>query len=174
MNADKAERPRPRRSELRQSWQRQREELASHDLEAPIRPPPHAHAQRPERSPLTILWPLLVEPAAVETQVVVEAFHSEIERVVQERRVGCGQRPHALWLFSQFTEQYREDECASVVIRTVAFGKIRDAKNGMLEDSGRIGHSREMTQLQLRQFPRLLVERLRGERFSRSRRPLDP
>src|SRR5260370_42241953 len=31
-----------------------------------------------------------------------------------------------------------------------------------------------MTQLQLRQFPRLLVERLRGKRFSRSRRSLDP
>src|ERR1035441_774211 len=55
MNADKAERPRPRRSELRQSWQRQREELSSHDLEAPIGRTPHAYAQRPERSPLTIL-----------------------------------------------------------------------------------------------------------------------
>src|SRR5437016_10517922 len=173
MNADKAERPRPGRSELRQSWQRQREELSSHDLEAPIGRTPHAHAQRPERSPMTILRPLFVEPAAVETHVVVEAFYSKIESVVQERRIGCGQRPHALWLFSQFTEQDREDECASVVIRTVAFGKIRDAKNGMLEDPGRIGHPREMTQLQLRQFPRLLVERLGGERFSRSCRPLD-
>src|SRR2546428_8056405 len=91
-----------------------------------------------------------------------------------EKTLDNGHRPHALWLFSQFTEQYREDECASVVIRTVAFREIRDAKNGMLEDSGRIGHPREMTQLQLRQFPRLLVERLRGERFSRSLRPLDP
>src|SRR6266851_1503930 len=55
MNADKTERPRPRRSELRQSWQRQREELSSHDLEAPIGRTPHAHTQRPEGSPLTIL-----------------------------------------------------------------------------------------------------------------------
>src|SRR6202047_5553786 len=55
MNADKAERPRPRRSELRQSWQRQRAELSRHDLEAPIGRTPHAYAQRPERSPLTIL-----------------------------------------------------------------------------------------------------------------------
>jgi hypothetical protein len=44
----------------------------------------------------------------------------------------------------------------------------------MLEDSGGIGHPREMIQLQLRQFPRLLVEHLGGKRFSRSRRPLDP
>src|SRR5207244_9379846 len=94
MNADKAERPRPGRSELRQSWQRQREELSSHDLEAPIGRTPHAHAQRPERSPMTILRPLFVEPAAVETHVVVEAFYSKIESVVQERRIGCGQRPH--------------------------------------------------------------------------------
>src|SRR6266849_2016254 len=55
MNADKAERPRPRRSELRKSWQRQREELSSHDLEAPLGRTPHAYAQRQERSPLTIL-----------------------------------------------------------------------------------------------------------------------
>src|SRR5205807_9082898 len=88
--------------------------------------------------------------------------------------VCCGPGPHALGLFAQFAEQYRQDERASVVIRTVAFRKIRDAKNGMLEDSSRIGHPREMTQLQLRQFPRLLLERLGGERFSRSRRPLDP
>src|SRR5260370_40528963 len=94
--------------------------------------------------------------------------------MMEESSVSCGQRPHALWLFSQFTEQYHEDECASVVIRTVACRKIRNAKNGMLEEAGRIGHSREMTQRQLRQFSRLLVERLRGERFSRSRRPLDP
>src|ERR1700687_3361826 len=94
--------------------------------------------------------------------------------MMEESSVSCGQGPHALWLFSQFTEQYREDECASVVIRTVAFRKIRDAQNSMLEDSGRIGHPREMTQLQLRQFPRLLVEHLGGKRFSRSRRPLDP
>src|SRR5207302_9023531 len=51
---------------------------------------------------------------------------------------------------------------------------IRDAKNGMLEDSSRIGHPREMTQLQLRQFPWLLVERLGGKRFSRSCRSPDP
>src|SRR5216683_6543653 len=93
---------------------------------------------------------------------------------MEKSSVSCGQRPHALWLFSQFTEQYRKDECAGVVIRTVAFRKIRDAKNGMLEDSSRIGHPREMTQLQLRQFPWLLVERLRGKRFSRSRRSPDP
>jgi hypothetical protein len=55
MDADKAERPRSRRSELRQCWRRQREELSSHDLEASIGGTPHAHTQRPERSPVTIL-----------------------------------------------------------------------------------------------------------------------
>src|SRR5216683_6784909 len=93
---------------------------------------------------------------------------------MEESSVSCGQGPHAIRVLSQLTEQYYEDECASVVIRTVACRKIRNTKNGMLEEAGRIGHSREMTQLQLWQFPRLLVERLRGERFSRSRRSLDP
>src|ERR1700732_4266082 len=50
MNADEPERPRARRSELRQCRQRQREELSSHDLEAPIGGTPNSHAQRPERS----------------------------------------------------------------------------------------------------------------------------
>src|ERR1700746_56075 len=94
--------------------------------------------------------------------------------MMKKSSVSCGQSPHTLWLFSQFAEQYRQDERASVVIRTVAFRKIRDAKNGMLEDSGRIGHPREMTQLQLGQFPGLLLERLGGKRLSRSRRPLSP
>ena len=93
---------------------------------------------------------------------------------MQERRVGRGQRPHALRFFFQFVEQYGENECASVVVRAVAFRKIRHGENGMLKDTGRIGHPQEMTQFQLRQFPRLLVERLRGKRFSRQRRALEP
>src|SRR5947207_7880509 len=94
--------------------------------------------------------------------------------MMKKSSVSCGQGPHALGLFSQFTEQCGEDKCASIIICTVAFREIRDAKDGMLEDSCRISHSGEMTQLQLREFPRLLVECLGGKRFSRPRRPLDP
>src|ERR1019366_8975360 len=54
-------------SELRQCRQRQREELSSHDLEAPIGGTPNSHAQRPERSRLTILRPLFIEPASIKT-----------------------------------------------------------------------------------------------------------
>ncbi len=82
MNADEAERPCPRRSELCQRRQCQREELSSHDLKASIRRTTYAHAQRPERTSLTILRPLIIEPTAIETQMVVEALHFDIESVV--------------------------------------------------------------------------------------------
>src|ERR1019366_6065663 len=88
MDADQAERPRPRRSEPRQRGQRQREELSSHHLEAPVGRTPHAYAQRPERPPMTVLRPLFVQPAPVKTQVVVEALRLEIESVMEESRGG--------------------------------------------------------------------------------------
>ena len=144
MNADQAERPGPRRSELRQSGQRQREELSGHHLETAIGRTPHADAQRPERSALTILRSLFIEPAAVETHVVVEAFGLGIERVMEKSGVRGGQGPHAVRILSQLAQQHREDECARIVIRAIAFGKIRNAENGVLEDAGRIGHAREM------------------------------
>src|SRR5260370_8808024 len=93
---------------------------------------------------------------------------------MEKSRVSGGQCPHALRVLSQLTEQHCEDIRTRIIVGAIALGKIWNAKNGMLEDSGRIGHPREMTQLQLRQFPRFLVERLRGKRFSRPPRPLYP
>ena len=86
MDADQAERPSPRRSELCQRRQRQREELSRHHLEAPKGRTSHAYAQRPERPPLTVLRSLFVQPVPLKTQVVVEAFRFEIESVMEERR----------------------------------------------------------------------------------------
>ena len=93
---------------------------------------------------------------------------------MEKSRVGSGQCPHLLRVHSQFTEQHSQDEGARIVIRAIALGKIRNAEHGMLENSGRIGHAREMAQLQLRQFPRFLVEHLGGQRFSRALRPFNP
>ena len=45
-----------------------------------------------------------------------------------------------------FTEQYREDECTSVIVGAVAFGKIRNRENSVLEDARGIGHPRKVTQ----------------------------
>src|SRR5260370_1659055 len=86
---------------------------------------------------------------------------------MEESRVSGGQCPHALRVLSQLTEQYCEDIRTRIIVGAIALGKIGNAKNGMLEDSRRIGHPREKTQLQLRQFPRFLVERLRGKIFSK-------
>ena len=71
---------------------RLREELSGHHLEAPERRTSHAHAQRPQRPALTILRSLLIEPAAVKTQEIVEAFRLGVEGVMQEGGVGGGQR----------------------------------------------------------------------------------
>src|SRR5688500_16028005 len=104
MYADEAERPRPRRRKARQRGQRQREELSSHHLEAPERRTPYTHAQRPNRSPLTVFRSLFVEPAAVKTQVVVEAFGFHIESVMEKSSGRGGQCPHPLRIFTQFTK----------------------------------------------------------------------
>ena len=127
-----------------QSGQSQREELAGHHLEAPIRRASHACAQRPERPPMTVLRSLLVQPAPVKAQVVVEAIRFEIERVMEERGGGGGQCPHGLRILAQFTEQDGENEGPGVVVGAVAFGKIRNAEDGVLEDSGGVGHPRQM------------------------------
>jgi hypothetical protein len=64
VDADQAERPGSRRSEFGDRRQCLREELSSHHLEAPEGRSPHAHAQGPERSTLTVLRSLGVKPAA--------------------------------------------------------------------------------------------------------------
>ena len=57
------------------------------------RPTPMPSAQ--SALPVTVLRSLFVQPAPVKTQVVVEAFRFEIESVMEERRGGGGQCPHA-------------------------------------------------------------------------------
>ena len=51
-----------------------REELSRHHLEAAKRRASHAQAERPERPPLAVFRSLSVQPAPVETHVVVEAL----------------------------------------------------------------------------------------------------
>ena len=172
MNAEQGESPRARRGEVGHRRQRLGEELSGHDLETAIRRAAHAHAQRPQRPAVRILRALFIEPAAVEAQVVVEAPGLGIERVMQERRVSGGQRPHALRLFLHLVQQHGENEGARVVVRAVAFGEIRHGEQGVLEEAGRVGHPRQMVQLQLRQLARLLIQGLGGKRLSRQHRPL--
>ena len=147
MDTNQAERPGPRRRELRHCRQCQREELSSHHLEAPQGRPAHAGAQRPECSTVTVLRSLFIKPAAVKAHVVVKALRFEIERVMKKGRAGSGNAPHAFRVLSQFTQLHREDERPRIIVGAIAFGKIRNAENGVLEDSGRISHPGEMTQL---------------------------
>ena len=175
MDAEQAERPGARRGELRHRRQRLLEELAGHDLEARgtasgRRPGPSAQSARPWQSS----EPCVLQPAAVEAQEVAEPPRAGIEGVLQERRVGRGQRPHALRLLPQLFQQHGEHEGAGVVVGAVALGEVRHGEDGVLEDAGRVGHPREVVELQLRQLARLLVERLDGERLARQRRPLAP
>ena len=143
-------------------------------MEAPKGGTSHAYAQCPEGSALTVLRSLFIQPAPVEAQVVVKAFGFEIESMMEESRGGGGECPHGLRVLAQFTEQHGEDEGAGVIVGAVAFGKIRNTEDSVLEDAGGIGHAREVTQLDGRQFPRLLVERLGSKRLSRRRRHFQP
>src|SRR5579863_6029423 len=106
--------------------------------------------------------------------MVVEAFGFEIERVTEKSSTGVSQCRQAFRVLSQFTEHHREDESPRIIVGAITFGKIRDAENRVLEDYGRIRHQEEMSQLQLLQFPRLLVECFGGKRLSTRRRSFQP
>ena len=69
---------------------------------------------------MAILRALLIQPAAIEAQVIVEAPRGGIESVIQERGVRGGQRPSAHGILVQLTEQHGENEGPRVVVRTVA------------------------------------------------------
>src|SRR6185436_16671650 len=93
MDADQAEGPGPRRSKIRQAGQGQTKELSGHHLKAANRRPSYADPQGPERPSLAIVGSLLVQPAAIETHVVVKAPGLQIESVMQKCSAGAGQRP---------------------------------------------------------------------------------
>ena len=82
VNAEQAEGPGAWRGELRHGRQGLLENLPGQDLKAPVRRTAHAHAQRPERPPVTILRTLLVEPVPVKAQQIMKPFRFGIERVM--------------------------------------------------------------------------------------------
>src|SRR6185437_9863287 len=93
---------------------------------------------------------------------------------MKESGGGSGQSAYRLWLLAQFTEQYREDERTSVVVRAIAFGEIRNAEDSVLEDAGGVGHARKVTELHRGQYARLPIERLGGKEFARARGNFQP
>ena len=65
----------------------------------------------------------------------MEAFRLCIERVMKK---GSARRSYAQLPFrilSQLAEQHREDEGPCIVVGAITFGKIRNAENGVLEDT---------------------------------------
>jgi len=78
-------------------------------LEAPIRRASRAKAQGPERPRVTILDPCSSSHRRSKLRMVVEPLHFGIEGMVEKRRVGGGQRPHAHGFFFQDIEQYRRE-----------------------------------------------------------------
>src|SRR6185312_149564 len=135
MNPDQAERPRTRRSEIRQGRQRPREELSRHHLEAARRGTPDGHAQRPKRPAVTVLGALLVEPVAVKAHKIVEPLLICVECVMKKSAASCAQGSPAFLVLSQFIKQYREDKCSGIIVGAISFGKIGDAENSVLENS---------------------------------------
>src|SRR5579885_386779 len=90
IDADEAESPCPWRCEFRQGRQGQCEELSGHSLEAAEGRASHADAQGPKCAAVTVLRSLLVQPAALETQVVMKSFRSGIKGVIQKSGAGGG------------------------------------------------------------------------------------
>jgi len=85
---------------------------------------------------------------------------------VQERRVGRGQGSDPQRFLFHLVQVHRQNETPRVVVRAIALGKIRHGKQGVLEEAGRVGHPRQVVQLQLGQRARLLVEGLGRKQLS--------
>src|ERR1017187_3266306 len=134
MNANQAECPSARRSEVRHGWQGQREESFGHGLRTPFGRASHRSAQGPNRAAMTIFGPLPVEPTAVRTKEIVETRGFWVEGIVQESGVGCGERPDALGRFFQLAEEHRQNECAGVVVGAIAFRMVGGSEVGVQEN----------------------------------------
>src|SRR5438874_382929 len=106
--------------------------------------------------------------------MIMESAGFRIKRMVEKRAVTGGQAADSLGLLLQLLEQHRQNERARVVIRAVAFGKIRHRQKRVLENAGGIRHAREMIEPEGGQFARLLIEGFGGEGFSGEQRALKP
>src|SRR5579883_1403062 len=91
----------------------------------------------------------------------MKPFVLEIQSEIQEGGIRRRQRARAFLLLLQLLEQHGQNETARVVIRAVAFREVWHREHGVLEESGRIGHARQMIELELREVPRRLVQSFR-------------
>src|SRR4051794_23528842 len=112
---------------------------------------------------MTVLGALLVQPTAVEAHVVVEATRTLVERVQEEGATSRRESPHTFGFFADFAQQHCKKERTRIVVCAVALREVGNAERGVLEPSGRVGHPHEMIPPQYREFPRSLIERLRGQ-----------
>src|SRR6185437_11253892 len=108
---------------------------------------------------MTVFRSAVIQPVSIKAHVVMKAPGGGIEGIMKKSQISRGKRPHRLWLLTALP-QYGENESPRVIVRAITFGKIGRTENGVLEHSGRIRHSREMIEVQLRQLVRLLIERL--------------
>src|SRR4051794_37914383 len=119
MNANQRECPGPRRCEVCDDGHCLGEELGAHHLEVFLWRASDTHPQSPQCSAVTVLRPLLVQPATVEAQMIMEPFRLGIERMVKERRGRGGDASEALGVLTQLRENESEDECPRIVVRAI-------------------------------------------------------
>src|ERR1700691_4345953 len=82
-----------------------------------------------------------VQPAAIETHVVVEASGQRIEGVMQKGGTGACQVPRQLRVVSQLSDQYGKNKGPCIVIRAVTFTEIGHTENGMLKNARGVRHA---------------------------------
>jgi hypothetical protein len=124
------------RGELGQGRQCSREQLPSHHLKGAQLRPSYSNTQRPQRPPVAILRTPLVQPAAIETHVVVEASGQRVEGVMQKGSTGTCQVPPQLRIVPQLSDQDGKNKGPRIVIRAVTFTEIGHTENCMLKNAG--------------------------------------
>ena len=131
------------------------------------RPTPIPSATSPA---VAILRSPLVQPAAVETHVVVKTSGQWIKGVVEKSGAGACQIPPQLRIVSQLSDQDGKNKSTRIVIRAVTSLKL-GTLNGLLKHACRVRHAGKMRQLKFRQPAMFLVQGLDGKGLARQGAP---
>src|SRR5229473_1588619 len=101
--------------------------------------------QSPKSPPVAVFRALRLLPVAFVTQTVSEPFRGGVKSKPEECQIPGGQEGGAFWRArSEGVQKNRDDQGAGVIVRRVAFGIVRNRENGVLDQSRRVGHAKQM------------------------------
>ena len=150
------------------------EKLRRPELEVAAARATHAGAEHPKGAAVAVVGADILEPAAIEAEEVAKPAFSPVECEVQECRVGRRQAVQLGRALAELLELDGQEQSPGVVVGAIAFGEVRDRGVGVLEHSGRVGHSNQVIEPPARQIHGLFGQGSNRQRFVRRVEPAAP